>query len=229
VRLETIGGCELYLGDCMEILPTLNTVDAVITDPPYSTNGGGTSIAGMGTEDAFDIQFYRAWFRELLRHFEAVSTDTAAIWATVDWRGCYAIEQAAVGSRFRLAGVGVWHRGGLGMGHALRKTFENFVLLVGGEWKRGKTDEPDVWQHEWYPSSRKHGHQAEKPVALMKRAIGLTGGRTILDPFMGSGTTGVACVETGRKFVGIEINEKYFDIACRRIETAMAHGKLDFE
>ncbi|MCL2556866.1 MAG: site-specific DNA-methyltransferase [Treponema sp.] len=228
MRREIIGGCELYLGDCMEILPTLGKVDAVITDPPYSINGGGASIAGMSVEDAFDVQFYRAWFCEMLSLLEEATTAAAAIWATIDWRGCHAIEQAAVKSKFRMAGVGVWDRGGLGMGYALRKTYENFVVLVREEWRRLKTDEPDVWRHEWYPSNRKHGHQAEKPAALMKRAISLIGGQTILDPFMGSGTTGVACAELGRKFVGVEIDERYFDIACKRIEAAQAQGRLDF-
>jgi len=228
MRKEVIGNHELYMGDCLEILPTLGGVDGVVTDPPYSINGGGSSIAGRGTDEAFDTQFYRVWFQELLRKIEGIAGDAAAIWATVDWRGCCAVEQASVGSKFRLAGVGVWHRGGLGMGFALRKTFENFVVLAGQDWKRVKTNEADVWQHEWFPSNRKHDHQAEKPVVLMKRATELIGGQTILDPFMGSGTTGVACVELGRKFIGIEINEKYFEIACKRIETAMAQGTFVF-
>jgi len=62
----------------------------------------------------------------------------------------------------------------------------------------------------------------------MKKIIGWASGNLVLDPFMGSGSTGVACVEMGRKFIGIEINEKYFDIACERIRIATSQGKLDF-
>ena len=213
------GTVRLICGDCLEVLPTLEagSVDAVVTDPPYAIMGGGSSIAGKGIDDAFDVQFYRVWFAELLRLIERLLLLTGGMWMTVDWRGCYAIEQAVCRSRFRLACVGVWDRGGLGMGYALRKTYENFVVIVSENWQRVKTDEPDVWRHDWFPSSRNSGHQAEKPVELIERAVGLFAGSTILDPFMGSGTTGVACVRTGRKFIGIEKEPRYFEIAKRRI------------
>lgn len=70
------------------------------------------------------------------------------------------------------------------------------------------------------------GHPHTKPVDLLCKLIGATRAKTIIDPFMGSGTTGVACAQLGRKFIGIEIEPKYFDIACRRIEQAYAQGKL---
>lgn len=221
-------GIDLYCGDCLEILPHLQArVDAIVTDPPYATAGGGTSIAGRCTEDAFDVQFFRVWFSELLRNCEGCTTEESAIWMTIDWRGLIAVEQALVLSpKFRMAGVGVWNRGGLGMGFALRKTFENFALMVGQKWSRKKTDEPDVWNHEWFPSSRKFGHQAEKPVALMTRAIDLCGGELILDPFMGSGSTGIACVRTSRRFIGIEKDPRHFVTARDRIEREMQQGIL---
>lgn len=227
IECVTIGDCRLVLGDCLEVLPTLarGSVDAVVTDPPYAFMGGGVSVAGRNTEAAFDTQFYRVWFSNLLRAAECVR-DTGAWWFTIDWRGAIAVEQASIGSRFRLAGIGVWDRGGLGMGFMLRKTYENFAVLAGDGWQRQQTDEPDVWRHEWFPSSRTFDHQAEKPVELMERAIKVCGGDTILDPFMGSGTTGVACVRTGRKFIGIEIEPRYFDIACRRIEDEYAKRAL---
>lgn len=208
-------------GDCMEVLPTIpaGSVDAVVTDPPYAFMGGGVSVAGRSTESAFDTQFYRAWFSNLLRAAHCVRSN-GAWWFTIDWRGAIAVEQATIGSRFRLAGVGVWDRGGLGMGFALRKTYENFAVLAGDGWERQKTDEPDVWRHEWFPASREHGHEAEKPVALVLRAVGLVGGGFVIDPFAGSGTTGVACILTGRRFIGIEIEPGYAEIARRRCREA---------
>lgn len=213
-------GVTLYHGDCLEILPQLapGSVDAVVTDPPYAINGGGSNIAGKGVDEAFDVQFFRLWIREVLSIATHPLKASGAWWMTIDWRGLIAIDQACSRSMWRMAGVGVWDRGGLGMGYALRKTFENFCLLVRDEWKRTLTDESDVWRIPWYPSLREHGHQAEKPVSLMDRALSLVGGDTVLDPFMGSGTTGVACVRLGRKFIGIEIERKYFDIAVKRIE-----------
>ena len=68
-------------------------------------------------------------------------------------------------------------------------------------------------------------HPTQKPVRVMKWAMEFTSG-TVLDPFMGSGTTGVACMNLGRKFIGIEIEPKYFDIACERIENAQRQGRL---
>jgi len=218
---------DLRLGDCLEIMRDIpdGSVDAVITDPPYAIMGGGASIAGKGTEEVFDTQFYEAWFREIAEDIHRILKVTGGMWWTSDWRGAVAAERALsrIGRyqlKMRMAGIGVWDRGGLGMGYALRKTYECFCIAVMPEWKRIKTDVPDVWRVQWTPGNRENGHSTEKPVSLFKRAIELIGGDTILDPFMGSGTTGVACVKLGRDFIGIEINPDYFAIAKRRIEEA---------
>ena len=222
-------GIELYLGDCLKVLPTLaaGSVDAVVTDPPYAINGGGASIAGKGTEEAFDLQFYEAWFRELAGMLHSVLPQSGAMWWTTDWRGAVAAERALsrIGGykkKMRLAGVGVWDRGGLGMGYVLRKTYECFCVAVMPKWNRHSTNTPDVWRLTWAPSNRTFGHSTEKPIELFTRAMELIGARIVLDPFMGSGTTGVACVQTGRRFVGIELDPGYFEIAVKRIEAAIA-------
>jgi len=212
----------LYNADALDVCPLLpaSSVSVVCTDIPYAIVGGGASVAGKGTDNAFDTQFFRAWFRQVLDATSSCTADNSAWWTTVDWRGLVAIEQATTRTPYRIAGVGVWNRGGLGMGFALRKTYENFVLLVRDGWARTQTDEPDVWSIDWFPSSRLHGHQAEKPVELMERALRLCGGTTILDPFAGSGTTGVACIQTGRAFIGVELEERYCAIAARRFDEA---------
>jgi site-specific DNA-methyltransferase (adenine-specific) len=219
------GTVQLYLGDCLDVLPTLapGSVDAVVTDPPYAISGGGSSIAGKGTEEAFDSQFYESWFRERADLIRRVVNERGAMWWTTDWRGLGASERALarIGGwkrKMRLAGAGVWDRGGLGMGFALRKTFEMFAIAVQPDWKRTSTDTPDVWRIQWTPGDRQSGHSAEKPLELMEKAIELVGGDVILDPYMGSGTTGVAAVRLGRKFIGIEIDPNYFEIAKRRIQ-----------
>ena len=213
VRTEQIGDATLYLGDCREVLPTLGRVDAVVTDPPYAILGG--------------TQFYAAWFKMIFAAAcKSAMQKHCAWWMTIDWRGAVAVERALARSGYRLAAMGVWDRGGMGMGYALRKTYENFVLIAGENWKRTATDEPDVWRHEWFPASRESGHQAEKPIELMERAVRLCGGECALDPFMGSGTTGVACARLGRRFIGVEIEPRYFDIACKRIEEAYRQPRL---
>lgn len=225
------GRATLYCGDCFEVLPHIRGVDCAAFDPPYAIIGGGASAAGKGIEDAFDSQFYEIWLRELWRLLYASINSTGGAWWTSDWRGASAAERVIAkigqyGCKARLAGVGVWDRGGLGMGFALRKSFEMFLFVAMPEWKRNKTDEPDVWRYSWTPANRKFGHQAEKPVPLFVRAIELVGGQTVLDPFMGSGTTGVAAIKTGRSFIGVELDPHYFETAKRRIQEALNAAPL---
>lgn len=223
-------------GDCLDVLPTLETgsVDAVVTDPPYAVMGGGASIAGKGTEEAFDIQFYESWFKERAELLHPLLTSSGAMFWTSDWRGAIAAERAMsrIGGykkKMRLAGIGVWDRGGLGMGYVLRKTYECFCVAVMPDWERISTDTPDVWRFQWTPGDRQSGHSAEKPVELFDFAFSIIGGETILDPFMGSGTTGVACIRTGRKFIGIEIDENYFNIARKRLERELSQPRFNFD
>lgn len=224
---------KLILGDCLGVMKGMegNSVDAVVTDPPYAIMGGGASIAGKGISEAFDLQFYESWFREIATEIFRILKPAGAMWWTTDWRGAVAAEKALsrIGTyqeNLHLAAIGVWDRGGLGMGHVLRKTYECFAVAVMPEWKRTITDMPDVWHIKWTPGDRKNGHPAEKPIQLFEQAINLIGGDTILDPFMGSGTTGVACVKTGRNFIGVEIDPGYYAIAERRIKEAQSQPSL---
>jgi len=190
---------------------------AVVTDPPYSILGGGTSIAGKGIKAAFDRQFFRAWFEKFYNTVTPCMMINSGFWLTIDWRGATAIEEALVGTRYRLAALGVWDRGGLGMGYILRRTYENFAVIVAEGFERTTTDEPDVWRVQWTPGDREQGHSAEKPIELIVRAIKLLGGDLVLDPFLGGGTTLVACEQTGRICYGMEIEPKYVAVALQRL------------
>ncbi len=224
-------GWAVYCGDAFDVLADLEpyTAAAVITDPPYLNTGSGSSrvsrVAGIPDER----QFYELWMRSLWSAFERVLTPAGALWMTVDWRGALACEAAACGSSLTFGGTGVWDRGGLGMGHMIRHTYECFVVARRPEWRRIVTDAPDVWRVKWTPADRLSGHEAEKPGTLMVKAINLLGppeGGTILDPFAGSGTTGVAALLEGRRFVGVEREERYCAIAARRCEQAAAQLAL---
>ena len=212
----------LICGDCTDAAVVARVMggeraSALVTDPPYAILGGGTSTAGKGIEASFDRQFFRAWFVALLGVFDDYLSHDAAQWMTIDWRGATAIEEAVVNKRWRLAALGVWNRGGLGMGYALRKTYENFALLVARDWKRVKTDEPDVWSFQWTPGDRLQGHAAEKPVELMQRAIEVcSAGGVVVDPFLGSGTTLIACERLGRRCRACEIEPGYVAVALER-------------
>ena len=225
----------LYLGDCLDVMQTLDTVDHVITDPPYEDElhqaigrikrtDGKKMIQTLGFDgvnsdrkniaaaiakisNGWAIIFclaegVRAW-RDDLQTVEA-KWDTVWAWIKPDASPRFNGQGAARG--FECA-VTVW----CGKGH------RNW----NGGGKRGVTSHP-------VNSGRQGEHPTEKPVPLMTELIGLYSnlGQTILDPFMGSGTTGVAAVRLGRKFIGIEKDERWFDLSCKRIDAEIRSPKL---
>jgi len=201
-----IGDAVLYHGDCLEILPTLGEVDAVVTDPPY----GVGFVYESHDDDPEKYQAWRdKWFSELRRHSAllAISCGVANIqnWAKSDWIMC-------------------WHKPA-SMGRC-KVGFNNWepVLIYG----KPPGQIADVFKAVIKPDASLDGHPCPKPLQwgmeLVSKMTKVNG--AVLDPFMGSGTTGVACANLGRKFIGIEIERKYFDIACERIEAAYAQGRL---
>ncbi len=209
VKWVEIGDAKLALGDCRDILPTLGKVDAVVTDPPYGLGdkwqGGG---GGAKSSWTFDPGEAMAWDGETV----------AGVLGLVD----------------RARDVIIW--GG------------NYYALPPMRcWLIWDKKQPDTWttgqcEMAWTNLDRPtrafrfaqceqanegpKSHPTQKPLALMQWCLKWTDGETILDPFMGSGTTGVACVNLGRSFIGIEREPSYFDIACRRIEAAYRQPRL---
>ena len=211
-------------GDALDIIGSLpvESVAAVVTDPPYASTGDAASFVSREGV-AKEIQFYEAWAREHLASWFRLMGPRGAAWFTVDWRGAMAFDLAAHRLKIKPPVVGVWDRGGLGMGHVLRKVWEAFVVVQGAEFKRLLTDETDLWRHEWHPANRTSMHGAEKPVPLMRRAIRLISlpGDVVLDPFAGSGTTGEAAIAEGRRAVMIERDEQFAATArdrCAAVE-----------
>lgn len=214
-----IGNATLYLGDCMDILPTLEKVDAVITDPPYGIGETGDisrskapGLSRLGTKT------------RVLEHPKMDWDNAPPDGALLDTIRSLATWSALFGGNyFQLPQTSCW--------------------LV---WDKlnGNNDFADcelAWtnwpkavrriQWRWHGMIRQGGeerfHPTQKPLEVMKWVIDLCPkADTVLDPFMGSGTTGVAAIQLGRKFIGIEREPKYFDIACKRIEQAVAQGQL---
>lgn len=211
-RIEHIGDATLYLGDCLEILPTLGKVDAVVTDPPYgigydasaSTQQGIQSFNQLkGDEKPFDISPWLQ-FPDVLAWCQPQHTINLPTSMGV-WYAWDKVKQN--GMKVRICEVEyAWHKNGT-------KT-RMFRHLWSGAYRESE-------------AGIRSEHPTQKPIELMKWCLGfLPDSQTILDPFMGSGTTGVACANLGRKFIGIEIEPKYFDIACRRIELAYQQPRL---
>lgn len=213
-----IGDAQLYLGDCLEILPTLPKVDAVVTDPPY-----GIGFPYEGYEDTLvNLEALVASFVPNCRALAARAIITPGVsnvqrYPVADWIGAWTWETTAT---FGKLGFSQWQPilyygadlEGFGSVNGALKS--DRIHFAGGA---AKIDggAGDI-------------HTCPKPLGFMLRLLTrfTRESETILDPFMGSGTTGVACAQLGRKFIGIEIEPKYFDIACRRIEAAYAQGRL---
>ena len=219
-----IGDATLYQGDCMDILPTLGKVSTIITDPPYGINtksDGSGKLSPWG--DLCNAAFwYSAWIgaaRERL-------TQDGCLWTCLNWRSLVTFQKASCDISWPITSLMVWDKQWIGPGglSGLRPSYELVALFANPDFAIKDRSLPDVQQ---FPvgSYKPNGHPAEKPIALMDFLIKHTRG-TVLDCFLGSGTTGVAAMKAGRPFIGIEQDEKWFDISCQRIEQAYAQGQL---
>jgi len=209
-RKEVIGDCTLYLGDCLEVMPTLGKVDAVVTDPPYGIDYGGQLNGkgdGFGGADKNGWKSYDCpgWDKERPKK-EIFDMILACSKEQIIWVGNYFTDYLPPTMQWL-----VWDKCQRDFSLAdceFAWSSQNKAARI-FDFARGKALQ-DGKQHP-----------TQKPIELMKWCITFVPkARLILDPFMGSGTTGVACVKLGRKFIGIELDERYFDIACRRIEEA---------
>jgi site-specific DNA-methyltransferase (adenine-specific)/modification methylase len=215
-RVETIGDATLYLGDCREILPSLPKVDAVVTDPPY---GIGMAARGtLGTTRAAPVRDYgKADWDDQPPSLETI----LALRAAGQWQIIFG------GNFFNLPASSCWlvwdklNTGDYADCELAWTNLEKAVRRI---------------QFRWNGMIRQNNeargdHPTQKPIEVMRWCLGQLppDARTILDPFMGSGTTGVAAIKLGRKFIGIEIEPKYFDIACRRIEEATRQPDMFIE
>ena len=213
MKVETIGRATLYLGDCLEILPTLGKVDAVVTDPPYG-------LAGV-TEKALYASFDDT--PEQVKHL-VESVLSCGKWERMvmtpgqnmmfEYR-----KPDAIGAFYYPAGTGSCSWGFVGW---------QPIFYYG---KDPRLADRKGRAHSCFQSTEsadKNGHPCPKPLKTWERLTERVTrpGETILDPFMGSGTTGVACMNLGRKFIGIEIEPKYFEIACERIENAQRQQRM---
>jgi len=195
--IETIGDATLYLGDCMDILPTLDKVDAVITDPPY---GLGDRMKGGTWAEKQEFKDMVVW-DTAPPSIEDLLNIASKAKICVFWGGNY---YGLPASRCWL----VWDK-------------QNAVPTM-SDCEIAWTNLDANTKRFSHPVGRVlNGHPSEKPLRLMEWTLQtVKASGVILDPFMGSGTTGVASLKTNNKFIGIEREQKYFDIACKRIEQA---------
>jgi site-specific DNA-methyltransferase (adenine-specific) len=203
MKTEIIGDATLYLADCMEVLPLLGRVDAVITDPPY-----GIGFAAQPTK------WQRLAGKRAEAWDDAIAPDIDALRALGDvqiiWGGNY----------YRLPPTRGWLSW---FKPDAPPSMANFELA----WTNQDRNARQLSVSIGATNAERVGHPTQKPLALMRWTIEQAGNvHSVADFFMGSGTTGVACAQLGRKFIGVEREERYFEIACKRIEAAYAQGQL---
>jgi DNA modification methylase len=206
IRKEVIGDCTLILGDCMEVMPTLGKVDAVVTDPPYGIGesggvfrdrkGGGVRVL---PKKEWDKSRPNVEILDFIAELECKK---------IIWGGNYFAD------RFPAS-----------------KSWLYWDKLMGGDFADGELawTNLDRALRKFTLCNKMKGkqHPTQKPVALMEWCLGfLPDANTILDPFMGSGTTLVACAKMGRSGIGIELDPDYFEIACERVRKAYAQADM---
>lgn len=221
-RTEQIGDCKLYLGDCREVMaswPECFRVDAVVTDPPYGIKQGN-GFDGFDGFGGFGPAIQRRQYdngewdneRPAKNVFDLIAKKCGS---QIIWGGNYFTDILPVSQKWLF-----WDK------------CQTMPTYSDGEiaWTNlpGVSTKRIIYNNNGLMAKEKDRvHPTQKPIEVMKWCLGFVpDAKTILDPFMGSGTTGVACVKLDRKFIGIELEPKYFDIACRRIDAAYKEPRL---
>lgn len=222
---KQIGAATLYLADAFDIMPTLGEVDSIITDPPYDakTHANARSLRRREIVSTIDFDsFTEQQFTQFCRN--AVTQAKRWVVMSCAWRHAAELEKAGV----PLVRFGIWHKPNgapqftgdrPGMG------WEAIAILH----REGRKHWNGGGHHAVWVCNIEHGeHPTQKPLKLLLDWVAkfTDEGETVLDPFMGSGTTGVACIKLGRRFIGIEKRADYFELACRRIEDAHRQRNL---
>jgi DNA modification methylase len=207
-----IGDCRLILGDCLEVMPVLGCVDAVVTDPPYGIGESSKKVASRGKLAA----------PKDYGHFDWDSAPPSQ--GVIDLlRGISKHQIIFGGNYFHLPPASCW------LVWDKQNGTNDFADCELAWTNLNKAVRRIYWR--WNGMIRKgddvREHPTQKPEGVMSWCLThVPEAKTILDPFMGSGTTGVACVKEGRSFIGIEREPQYFDIACKRIREAYAQPDM---
>lgn len=244
-----IGNATLYRGDALDVLRGLDRVDAVITDPPYSSGGAFRSDRSRSTAEKYIGGGYAPGSAALARpEFRGDNKDQRAYlyWCALwlgrcldltppggvcclftDWRQLPTTADALQAGGWFWRGLAVWDKTEAARPQKgwFRNQCEYVVWGSNGPMPEDGECLPGVFRQSVLSEGKEH--IAGKPVGVMDGLVRISpAGGVVLDPFMGSGSTGVAAIRTGRRFIGIEVEPRYFDIACKRIEEAQRQADL---
>lgn len=228
LREERIGGQRLILGDCVAVLGSIGPIDAVITDPPYSSGGfqeSGKASGSIGTRSgemiAGDTLSTRGYLRLMKSVFRAARADEFFVFT--DWRMWINTFDAMEDGYIRVRNMLVWDKQQMGMGLPWRNQHE---LIAYGKRSSAKNVTGRNGNVLSFSRSGNNHHPTEKPVGLIEELLRNSLAKTVVDPFMGSGTTLVACQRLGRMGTGVEIDPEYWTVACERVHKAWQQADL---
>lgn len=229
IEIVYIDDATLYHGDCMEVLAELPKADAVVTDQPYGLDIASASTVGATGKNG---KGHKLGARAV-KQYDVSDWDktgmTADQWAVIRQKA----DQWIVWGGNHLAHVLGSSQGVLAWDKKCQNGWDDTFSELEFAWTNALT-RAKGFRHLWAgairaseQSANVRQHPTQKPIVLMEWCLSFVpDAATILDPFMGSGTTGVACVNAGKRFVGVEISRKYFDIACERIDGAYRQRRL---
>ena len=224
---------KLYNGDCLEIMDNIDdeSIDLIITDPPYKTTkrGGTGNSGGMCKKKEFSngnggFKYNNVKSIDYISQFYRILKEGSHCYIMTNHVNLQEILNTATECGFHFIKSLIWDKGNKIMGQCYMSQFEYILFFRKGKHKKinncGTSDILSIPNKKTKDENGKNLHDVEKPVNLMKVLVENSSnkGDLVLDPFMGIGATGIACVKSDRNFIGIEIDENYFDIAKERIE-----------
>jgi site-specific DNA-methyltransferase (adenine-specific) len=234
---------DLRLGDSVEIMRGMDggSIDAVVTDPPYSSGGQfrGDRMANPSLKyiqsssvDTFKLPFtgdnrdqrgFLIWCSIWMGEARRVCKPGGLIACFTDWRQLPTLTDALQCGGWVWRGIATWWKPGIRMQRGRFSLSAEYVVFgSNGEWAEGEKSPQNVFSCAPVSGDEKE-HIAEKPISVLNWIVGVTpAGSKVLDPFMGSGTTGISCIQLGRDFIGCEIDPFGYDVAQKRIEAAQS-------
>ena len=209
---------KIYNEDCLEGMKLIpdNTVDLVVTDPPYCIGTTSNGKKGSWIDNNLIRPFFDAYFRELKR----VCKEKSELYINTDWR-TYPFLYPIMQKYFNIKNLIVWDYEWIKAGSHYRFSHEFIIYAIQGDVKRRfSASERDVWRIRPINFTSKKLHNAQKPLDLVQKMIvnSSNEGDIILDTFIGSGTTAVACMNTNRNYIGFELDKEYYDLSIKRIK-----------
>jgi DNA modification methylase len=229
------GGITIYHGDCLEVVAGMpsGSVDGVITDPPYCSGGyleaqkntkaqglRGSTVAADGFQwfaDNMGTAGLTWMLRELALRIRDVLQPNRSAFIFTDWRMVPTLAPAIESAGFRFRNQLIWDKGNAGLGNGFKPRYEVVMEFAKGQAQYATKDGQSVLRfNRVHASGKLHG--AEKPVGLLAELMRVAGPSIVLDPFMGSGSTLVAALGSGRRAIGVEAEERYCEIAAKRLE-----------